>query len=139
MIRTGDFNTAVSEADRTSRQKSSRDKCVCVCSVVSSSLRPHGRQPARLLCPWDFSGKNTGLGCHFLIEGIFPTQGLNPCFLRHLHCRRFLTFWAIGWGSEQCFQPRWPNERSQSTPSSRSRAHTVSEGAQNIYRDRTRF
>ena len=36
-------------------------------SVMSDSLRPHGLQPARLLCPWDFPGKNTGVGCHFLL------------------------------------------------------------------------
>ena len=33
--------------------------CVCVCSAMSDSLWPHGLQPARLLCPWDFRGKNT--------------------------------------------------------------------------------
>ena len=33
--------------------------------------------PTSLLCPWDFPGKNTGVGCHFLLQGIFPTQGLN--------------------------------------------------------------
>ena len=38
-------------------------------SVVSYSLRPHGLQPARLLCPWDFPGKNTAAGCHFLLQG----------------------------------------------------------------------
>ena len=32
----------------------------------------------QLLCPWDFPGKNTGLGCHFLLQGIFPAQGSNP-------------------------------------------------------------
>ena len=32
----------------------------------------------RLLRPWDFLGKSTGVGCHFLLQGIFPTQGLNP-------------------------------------------------------------
>ena len=37
---------------------------------------------ARLLCPWDFPGKNTGVGYHFLLQGIFPTQGLNPGLLR---------------------------------------------------------
>ena len=47
-------------------------------SVVSGALRPHGRQPARPLCPWDFPAKNTGVGCHALLQGIFPTQGLNP-------------------------------------------------------------
>ena len=44
-------------------------------------LRPHGLQPARFLCPWDFPGKNTRVGCHFLFQGIFLTQGLNPCLL----------------------------------------------------------
>ena len=37
--------------------------------------------PARLLCPWDFPGKNTGVGCHFLLQGIFLTQGSNPQLL----------------------------------------------------------
>ena len=34
---------------------------------MSDSLRPHGPQPTRLLCPWDFSGKSTGVGCHCLL------------------------------------------------------------------------
>ena len=51
------------------------------CSVVSESLQPHGLLPARLLCPWDFPGKNTEVGCHFLLQGIFLTQGSNPHFL----------------------------------------------------------
>ena len=38
----------------------------------------------RLLCPWDFPGDNAGVGCHFLLQGIFPTQGLN---LGLLHCQ----------------------------------------------------
>ena len=36
-------------------------------------------------CPWDFSGKNTGVGCHFFLQGIFPTQRLNPHLLCLLH------------------------------------------------------
>ena len=40
---------------------------------------------ARLLCPWYFPGKNTGVGCHCLLQGIFPTQGLNPRLLCLLH------------------------------------------------------
>ena len=44
-------------------------------SVVSDSLRPHGLQPSRLLCSWDFPGKNTGVGCHALLQGTFLTQG----------------------------------------------------------------
>ena len=51
------------------------------CSVVSNSLQPHGLSPARLLCPWNFPGKNTSVGCHFLLQGVFPTQGLNTPLL----------------------------------------------------------
>ena len=36
---------------------------------------------ARLLCPWDFPGKNIGVGCHLLLQGIFPTQGIEPASL----------------------------------------------------------
>ena len=36
-------------------------------SVMSDSQRPHGLQPTRLLCPWDFPGKSTGVGCHCLL------------------------------------------------------------------------
>ncbi|KAM7231087.1 hypothetical protein CapIbe_017532, partial [Capra ibex] len=35
---------------------------------VSNSVRPHRRQPTRLLCPWDSPSKNTGVGCHFLLQ-----------------------------------------------------------------------
>ena len=45
---------------------------------------------SRFLCPWDFPGKNTGVGCHFLLQGIFPTQGSNLYLLCLLHCRRIL-------------------------------------------------
>ena len=61
-------------------------KCVS-CSAVSDSLQPHGLQPARPLCPWNSPGKNTGVGCHFHLQGIFLTQGLNLGFL---HCIRIL-------------------------------------------------
>ena len=61
---------------------------VCVsCSVMSDSLQPHGLQPTRLLCLWNSLGKNTRVGCHFLLQGIFLTQGLNPGLL---HCRQTL-------------------------------------------------
>ena len=49
--------------------------CVCVCSVVSESLQSPvpwpARLPARLLCLWDFPGKNTGASCHFLLHGSY--------------------------------------------------------------------
>ena len=56
-------------------------------SVMSDSLRPHGLEPTRLLCPWNSPGKNTGVGCRFLLQGIFPAQGLNPDLQ---HCRKTL-------------------------------------------------
>ena len=56
-------------------------------SVVSDSLWPHGLWPTMLLHPWDFPGKSTGVGCHFLLQGIFPTQGSN---LGLPHCRQML-------------------------------------------------
>ena len=44
-------------------------------SVMSDSQWPHGLQLTRLLSPWDFPGKSTGVGCRFFLQGIFPTQG----------------------------------------------------------------
>ena len=52
---------------------------------MSDSLQPHGLLPTRLLCPWDFSGKTTGVGCHLLLQRIFPTQRLNLHLLCLLH------------------------------------------------------
>ena len=64
--------------------------CVGVCILVSQScptlcnpMRP------RLLCPWNSPGKNTGVGCHSQLQGIFPTQGPNPGLL---HCRWILYY-----------------------------------------------
>ena len=53
-----------------------------MCLVTQSCLTlcgPMDCSPPRLLCPWNFPGKNTGVGCHFLFQGIFSTQGWNPC------------------------------------------------------------
>ena len=47
-------------------------------------------EPAKLLCPWDSLGKNTGVDCHALLQGIFPTQESNPCLLQLLHCMHSL-------------------------------------------------
>ena len=88
-------------------------------SVVSDSLRPNGLLPTRLLRPWDFPGKNTGVGCHFLLKGIFPTQGLNPDLP---YCRQMLYSlshqgnWAL---SQFCHSPLSPSSRdcSSSSPS----------------------
>ena len=56
-------------------------------SVMSSSLWPHGRQPTRLLCTCNSPGKNTGVACHSLLQGIFPTRGSD---LGLLHSRLIL-------------------------------------------------
>ena len=56
---------------------------------MSDCLRPSGL----LLCPWDSPGKNTGVGCHALLQGTFLTQGLNLCLL---HCRWILYPEATG-------------------------------------------
>ena len=52
---------------------------------MSDSLQPHGLQPPSLLCPWGSPGKNPRVGCHVLFQGIFLTQGSNPCLLRLLN------------------------------------------------------
>ena len=64
--------------------------CVCVYSVVSDSLGPYGLRPP----PGNSPGKNTGVGCHFLLQGIFPTQGSNPGLLHLLH-----------WQADEFFSP----------------------------------
>ena len=76
----------------TCRSSSCRGNLPHVCvshSIVSDSLWPWGLWPARLLRPCNSPGKNTGVGCHFLLQGIFPTQESNPCLLCLLH-------WQVG-------------------------------------------
>ena len=65
------------------------------------SVWPHGLQPTRLLRAWDSPGKNTGVGYHGLLQGIFPTQGWNPGLL---HCRRIL-YRLSHQGSPWCAKP----------------------------------
>ena len=55
--------------------------------VLVTQLCPILCDPTRLLCPWASPGKNTGVGCHSLLQGIFPTQGSNPGLL---HCSQML-------------------------------------------------
>ena len=76
-------------------------KGLCVCSVMSDSLWPHGLQPTRHLCPWNFPGKSTGADCHFLLQGIFLTQGSN-----------LLLLYLLGWQADSLplhhrGSPRW--------------------------------
>ena len=48
-------------------------------------MQPYGLYPARIFCPWDSPCSNTGADCHALLQGIFPTVGLNPYLLSLLH------------------------------------------------------
>ena len=73
-------------------------KWKCLCEHLSClTLQTCGLGSSRLLCPWNSPGKNTGMCCHFLLQGIFPTQRLNPGLL---HCRQILfTVWVTNWPS----------------------------------------
>ena len=67
-----------------------RRVCVCVCARVRARVQSLTHvwlfaMPASLLCPWDFPGKNSGMSCHFLLQGIFPNQGSNLSPLCLLH------------------------------------------------------
>ena len=87
------------------------------CSVVSDSLWPHELWPARFLCPRNFPGKNTEVGCHFLLQGIFLTQGLNLSLLCLLH-----------WQADSLplrHLERQPFALSQKSPSLFSSSHSV--------------
>ena len=84
-----------------------------VCSVLFDCLQPHRvrhdwsdaaaaatpwreHTPARLLCAWDFPGKNTGVGCCFPLQGTFLTQGSNPCLFPLLCHLGRLFFLLVG-------------------------------------------
>ena len=82
--------------------------CMSVCSVasvMSDSLWAQGLRPTRLLCPWDSPDKNTGVSSHFLLQGIFLTQGSHP-HLPAPPCTagRFFTYWAT-WEARGCAVP----------------------------------
>ena len=65
-----------------------KQSCVCVHAQSCLTLcDPMDCSPPGPSCPWNLSGKITGVGCHFLPQGVFPTQGSN---LRLLHCRWIL-------------------------------------------------
>ena len=78
----GSFCVSVCSSGSTCLLLHQHPGCVCVsCSLLSGSLQPCGLQPTRLLCPWGSPGKNAGVGCHALLQGIFPIQGSDPCLL----------------------------------------------------------
>ena len=75
-------------------------------SVVSDSLRPHGLQPTRLLCSRNSPSRNTGVGCHFLLQGLFPTQGSS---LGLPHCRH--TLYQLSHRGSLYLNPCYLNEK----------------------------
>ena len=90
------------------KQSTQRSACVLshvqrLCNPMDYSLcnpmdcNPMDCSPMdRLLCPWDSPGKNTGVGCHFLLQGIFLTQGLNP----HLLIGRWILYHWATWEAQ---------------------------------------
>ena len=81
MQQSGDFiktsDNFDSWLDSTYRYREPESRQTTVLHLVPQlcpALWSHGLQPARLLCPWDSLGKNTGVGCHALLQGIFPTR-----------------------------------------------------------------
>ena len=71
--------------------------CVCVCVYVQlypTLCNPMDCNPPGSSCPWDFLGKKTGMGCHFLLQGISLIQGPSPYLLHLLHSRQILNHWA---------------------------------------------
>ena len=90
--------------------------CMFTHSVMSNSLPLRGPQPTRLLCPWDFPDKHTGVGCHFLFQGIFPSQESNPSLS---HCRQIvyhLSYQGSPWVLEWIVYPfsggsSWPRNQ----------------------------
>ena len=78
----GKFQRPVCLAQRAALFHLQISACLCTRSVAQwhQTVRPHRLQPTRLLCPSNFPGKNTGVGCHFLLQRSSQTQGLNPIF-----------------------------------------------------------
>ena len=69
----------------------SPQSCATLCNLMDWN-------PTRLLCPWDFPHKTTGVGCHALFQGIFSTQGLNPRLMSPALAGRFFstgTTWEV--------------------------------------------
>ena len=78
----------VSEVSQMEKDKYHLLSFICVCvhaKLLHSCLWPYAPQSFRLIWPWDSPGKNTGVGCYFLLQEIFLTQGSNPCLIHLLH------------------------------------------------------
>ena len=80
---------------------------VLVAKTCPTVLSPHGLQPTRLLCPLGFPGKNAGVGCYFLLQGIFLTQGSNLSLLHWQESSLPLSHHGSPWSSSK---PCWDEE-----------------------------
>ena len=89
-------------------------------SVVSNSLWPHGLWLTRLLCPWDFPGKNPGVGSHSLLQGLLPIQGSNSGLL---HFRQIL--YCLSYQG-------WQGKMGRNKSTKKSRGQNQLKGAQPI-------
>ena len=78
-------------------------------SIMSNSLWPRGLQPTRLLYPWSFPGKNTGVGCHSLLQVGLPNPGIKP---RSPALQAVLFFFLTVWATREA-QACLPNIQSQ--------------------------
>ena len=95
--------------------------CPTLCDPVDCS-------PTRLPCPWDSPGKNTGVGCQALLQGIFPTQGSNPHLLCLLHCRWILYHWDTGEAPAEACSDRFSRIQHQRHGLKRQHFITVASG-----------
>ena len=89
-----------------------------VTSVMSDSVWPHGLYPVRLPCPWGSPGKDAGVGCRFLFQGLFPTQGSNLSLLHLLHWQAgSLPLAPAGKPTFKCsqLQPNWSTSQCPSS------------------------
>ena len=87
---------------------------------MPDSVPPHGLYPTRFLCPWGFSGKNTGLGWHLLLPGIVLTQGSNP---RLLLCRLIPYLLSHPSGMPKCLC--FADEENRAQTNKRIRSHSA--------------
>ena len=89
------------------------------------SLPPPRLYPTRLLCPWDSQGKNTGVGSHALLQGLFPTQGSKPDLP---HCRQIL-YHLSHWRSPRILEwVAYPSSKGPSQPRNRTEVFCIAGG-----------
>ena len=93
--------------------------CVLSRSVTSDSLWPHGLYPTRLRCPWGFSRQEYGVGCHALLQGIFPTQGSNPGLP---HCLRIVYHLNHQWSPRILEWVSYPFSKGTSQPRNQTKS-----------------